>query len=84
MHARLKILDQPKVYGASPDPEPLSWQEFYRDWSCACVEAWEEGQSRPSVTLPLNMFPHVTAVENPCTGEFVEIARRSPFTWTSA
>lgn len=74
-----------EIYGPHQhDPDALTWQEFYRDWSCACVDAWEAGMQTPSVTLPLNMFPHVTAVQNPCTGVQVPINRTSPFNWDTS
>ena len=67
--------------GPISDPAPLTWQEFYRAWTSACVDAWDAGRQTPTVTLPLYLFPHVTSIENPCTGAFVTIKRTSPFEW---
>lgn len=66
------------------DPSPFTWQEFYRQWECACVDAWEAGRQEPTVTLPLNVFPHGTHVQNPITGKMVEITRVSPFSWDTS
>lgn len=72
------------VWGYPGDPKPLSWAEFYRSWSCACVDAWEAGKQEPTVTLPLNVFPGLISMENPITGSHISITRISPFSWDTS
>lgn len=66
------------------DPSPFTWQEFLRQWECACVDAWEAGQQEPAVTLPHNVFPLATGVFNTYTGTVVPIIRMSPFDWDTS
>lgn len=72
------------AHGPGSDLAALSWEEFAREWECACVEAWEANQQEPTCTLPLNVFPHVSGIVNPCTGTLIPIFRMSPFGWDTS
>lgn len=72
------------VWGYHSDPKPLSWAEFLRAWECACVDAWDAGKQEPTVTLPFNVFPHLTSLNNACTGNYIPITRISPFSWDTS
>ena len=66
------------------DPDPFTWAEFLRAWEVACVDAYEAGRQEPVVMLPYNVFPGVTGVVNPLTGNVVPVGRRSPFSWDTS
>lgn len=61
-------------------PKPYTWAEFEREWNIACIDAFEVDAAsafRMAAALPHQLFPHVTEIQNPATGQWVEIRRYS-------
>jgi hypothetical protein len=80
-------------HAAVPEEAPadFTFAEFMRAVEIACVESWqscvrypESGRRRnPTIFLPHAVFPTLTWVTNPITGDQVPIKRLSMFDWGS-
>jgi hypothetical protein len=64
-----------------PEPAPYTLAAFLEAWNAACVQAWDEDDTTPSVTLPEGVLPELASVLSPVTAEMVEVQRVPVFTW---
>ena len=68
-----------------PDPDALTWKDFIHAAYEACKKAWDDGIAGDGVgrtitiTLPAEVFPKVTSIQNPIVGTPIPITRISMF-----
>lgn len=72
--------DSALMYGYFDEPQPFTMKEFLSQWDYVCEDAYRHGQE-PTVTLPVNVFPKVTAVQSQLTGQLIPVTRIPMFSW---
>lgn len=67
--------------GLDDPTESIPFDDFYLAWADACLAAWKEKRTSPTVTLPDVLFPHLAELQNPVTRQMVPIQRIPTFTY---
>lgn len=78
--ADCRHVDSALIYGYFDEPQPFTMKNFLREWDIVCEDAYRHGQE-PAVTLPVNVFPKITAVLNQLTGQPIPVTRVPMFFW---
>lgn len=66
-------------YIGGPGFQSFTWDTFWATWTKACRQAYESSRQVPKIRLPFGVFPDLTGLCNPITGDMVTVERYDQF-----